>query len=296
MSLWFEEVRKSETWLYLSDVKLQFFIKHWFRRGKNLFQTIRLRRKLGLLRDVSPSQGLLQFAKIADWRSSSWGETSLNNPNFPSLSDCHKPLVFVVDHDFTLQPRSFSGLISATNQGRRRIYGLPGPKNGLCLCLIGIRWVSVEGKRKKEDQAATVVKVSWFWKFGGTTMTGLPKPKSTGPGKLNMPLLTRVKSSPVPAILLDMGTLRTQTYFDLTRTAVNFTIPRDVYIRRGIAVDLAQKKIDSGRFTAGTPNKNLLSSADPFESGFQRLLLCVCSPSWTAVHEVSFSFAIHRSC
>ena len=56
-------------------------------------------RKLGWLRDVSPSQGLLQSAiwstsvgtglvlQIANWRSPWEGETSLNHPNFPSLSD-----------------------------------------------------------------------------------------------------------------------------------------------------------------------------------------------------------------
>ena len=54
-----------------------------FRRGKNLFHNIRQRREIGMRRDVSPSQGLLQ----SDFRSPWEGETSLHYPYFPSLSD-----------------------------------------------------------------------------------------------------------------------------------------------------------------------------------------------------------------
>ena len=51
------------------------------------YQTIRQRREIGI---VERRFALSGASSIADWRSPWEGETSLNNPNFPSLSDCLK--------------------------------------------------------------------------------------------------------------------------------------------------------------------------------------------------------------
>ena len=69
--------------------------KHQFCLAPHCFRTSDKDGKLGwlIMRDVSPSQGLLQSVIsdwIADWRSPWEGETSLNHPNFPSLSDVLK--------------------------------------------------------------------------------------------------------------------------------------------------------------------------------------------------------------
>ena len=88
----------------------------WLHRLVILDRTSDKDGKLGWLRDISPSQGLLQYViwstrtsvptlvlQIADWRSPWEGETSLHHPNFLSLSDVLKQ-VFSSSEPNSLQP------------------------------------------------------------------------------------------------------------------------------------------------------------------------------------------------